>query len=130
MNPRKARACGWAAACIACFTTAAVQAQAPAAQDLTTLSIEELTTVKVYSASRHLETAQEAPSAVTVITAEEISRYGWRTLADVLNSVRGFYAGSGGAEACRGSGGGRRPGDLGTGSLLVVGGRRGSEDVY
>jgi len=130
MNPRKARACGWAAACIACFTTAAVQAQAPAAQDLTTLSIEELTTVKVYSASRHLETAQEAPSAVTVITAEEISRYGWRTLADVLNSVRGFYTANDRTYTYIGSQGFMRPGDLGTGILLMINGHRENDNVY
>ena len=52
----------------------------PADQDLTALSLEELMKVKVVSASRHAEDARVAPSAVTVITSEEISRYGWRTL--------------------------------------------------
>ena len=32
-----------------------------------------------------------APSSVTVIKAEEIKRYGHRTLADVLTSVRGLF---------------------------------------
>src|ERR1039457_322473 len=60
-------------------------------QDLTSLAIEDLVRVKVFSASRHLEDSRQAPSAVSVITAEEITRYGWRTLADILNSQRGFY---------------------------------------
>ena len=33
----------------------------------------------------------EAPSSVTVITSDEIKKYGHRTLADVLQSVQGFH---------------------------------------
>src|SRR6266568_2145721 len=64
-----------------------VAAPPAAAQDLTSLSMEELLGLKVYSASRHLESSQEAPAAVTVLTADEIAAYGWRTLADALNSA-------------------------------------------
>ncbi|MDT8421895.1 MAG: TonB-dependent receptor plug domain-containing protein [Desulfuromonadales bacterium] len=45
----------------------------------------------VFSASKYAQKATEAPSSVTVITAEEIRSSNYRTLSDVLRSVRGFY---------------------------------------
>src|SRR5437764_13852422 len=60
-------------------------------EDVLSLGIAELGKVKVYSASRRLEQSSVAPSPVSIITTEEIRRYGWRTLAEVLRSLRGFY---------------------------------------
>jgi outer membrane receptor for ferrienterochelin and colicins len=63
-------------------------------QDLTELSLEELMQIKVpevYSASKFEQKATEAPSSVTVISSDEIKRYGYRTLGDILASVQGFY---------------------------------------
>jgi iron complex outermembrane receptor protein len=60
-------------------------------KDLAEASLEELGTIQVYSASKHMQSASDAPSSVTVVTADEIQKYGFRTLADILESVRGFY---------------------------------------
>jgi outer membrane receptor for ferrienterochelin and colicins len=68
----------------------AVAAQ-EATKDLGEASLEELGSIQVYSASKHLQSASDAPASVTVITADEIQKYGYRTLADILESVRGFY---------------------------------------
>jgi len=59
--------------------------------DLSDASLEELSNIQVYSASKHMQNANDAPSSVTVITADEIQKYGYRTLADILESVRGFW---------------------------------------
>ena len=59
-------------------------------RDLGEASLEELANITVYTASRHLQKATEAPSSVTVVTRDEIQKYGYRTLADILRSVRGF----------------------------------------
>ena len=45
----------------------------------------------VYTASKYEQKVTEAPSAVSVVTADEIRKHGHRTLADVLRTVPGFY---------------------------------------
>jgi outer membrane receptor for ferrienterochelin and colicins len=62
--------------------------------DLTSLSLEALMQIEVptvVGASKFEQKATAAPSSITVITADEIKRYGYRTLADILASVQGFY---------------------------------------
>lgn len=59
--------------------------------DPTQLSLEQLLDLDVQSASKFTQKASEAPSSVTVISAGDIRRFGYRTLADILDSVRGLY---------------------------------------
>lgn len=64
------------------------------AQDLTQMPIEQLMQLQVpevESASKFEQKATEAPANATVITSDEIRKYGWRTLGDLLESVPGFY---------------------------------------
>ena len=80
---------------LACFIQILTLSLAAGAQekkiDLTNLSLEDLVSLQIYSASKHLQSASDAPASVTVITADDIQRYGYRTLADILQTVRGFY---------------------------------------
>ena len=50
-----------------------------------------LETPVITAASKRTERATEAPSSVSVITADEIKKYGYRTLAEILQGVRGLY---------------------------------------
>src|SRR5437867_1770977 len=62
--------------------------------DLAEKTLEELMEIqvpKVYGASKLEQKTTEAPSSVSVVTADEIKRYGYRTLAEVLQSVQGMY---------------------------------------
>jgi outer membrane receptor for ferrienterochelin and colicins len=61
---------------------------------LKALSLAELIEVKidtVYGASRYAQKTTEAPASITIISRDEIKRYGHRTLAEVLQSVPGLY---------------------------------------
>jgi iron complex outermembrane receptor protein len=55
------------------------------------MSIEELMDIEVYTASKYKQNIHRAPASVTIITADDIRLYGYRTIADILQSVRGFY---------------------------------------
>lgn len=103
---------------------------AAAAADLTDLSLEQLMDIPVYSASRHDQSSSEAPSSVTVITKNEIRKYGWRTLAELLRSVRGMFVTYDRVYSYVGARGFALPGDLNTKLLILLDGHRVNDDVY
>jgi outer membrane receptor for ferrienterochelin and colicins len=101
--------------------------------DLTELSVEQLMNVEVatvYGASKYEQKVTDAPSSVSIITADEIKKYGYRTLADVLRSVRGFFVTYDRNYAYVGVRGFNRPGDLNTRVLLLVDGHRINDNIY
>jgi len=71
------------------FTATAVAQQEK--KDLTALSLEELSNIQVYTASKHMQNASDAPASITVVDSNEIQRFGYRNLADILRGVPGFY---------------------------------------
>lgn len=113
-----------------CLFSAFTQAQTTADQDLTSLSIEELSQLRISTASRHLEDPRKAPSSVSVIPAEEIVRYGWRTVGDILRSVRGFYTAYDRDYQYLGVRGFLQSGDYNARFLLMINGHRINENIY
>ncbi|MGH9797337.1 MAG: TonB-dependent receptor plug domain-containing protein [Candidatus Polarisedimenticolia bacterium] len=103
----------------------------PAPADLTDLPLEELMKIPlVVGVSRYEQKATEAPASVTVVTAAEIRRFGYRTLAEVLQGVRGTYATNDRNYSYIGIRGFQRPGDYNTRVLMLVDGHRINEAVY
>jgi iron complex outermembrane receptor protein len=99
----------------------------------TEFTLEELMKIEiepVFGASKRLQPVTEAPASVTIVTAEEIARYGYRTLADVLRSVRGFYVSNDRNYNYLGARGFARPGDFNSRILLLVDGHRMNDSVY
>jgi outer membrane receptor for ferrienterochelin and colicins len=60
-------------------------------QDLDALSLQELLELPVEVASRKRESASEAPAVVTVLTREHLEAWSYKSLAQVLNAVTGFF---------------------------------------
>jgi outer membrane receptor for ferrienterochelin and colicins len=126
----RVRALWWVITLTACSASSAV-AQTPA--DLGQIPLEELMRLgvqRVFGAADRVQPVTEVPSAVTIITAEEIARYGYRTLADVLQGVRGFYITNDRNYSYVGTRGFNRPGDYSTRVLLLVNGHRVNDNVF
>ena len=99
-------------------------------KDITDLSLEDLMSVEVYGASKHMQSASDAPSSVTVVTADEIQKYGYRTLADILESVRGFYITYDRDYSFVGVRGFGRLGDSNNRILVLIDGHRINDNVF
>jgi outer membrane receptor for ferrienterochelin and colicins len=108
----------------------AAAAQEPTIPDLTGMSIEDLSQVRLSTASRHLEDSRKAPTAVTVITSDEIRRYGWRTLGDLLRSVTGFHTAYDRSYTYVGVRGFLQSGDYNARILLQVDGHRINDNIF
>src|SRR4029077_16247116 len=109
--------------------SSSVSAQTP----LLDLSLEDLMqrdAGQVFGASERLQPVMEAPASVSFITAEEIARYGYRTLADILRGVRGMYVTDDRNFSFIGVRGFAKPGDYNSRILLLVNGHRVNDNVF
>lgn len=118
-----------AAACASAGICAHAGAQSAAAE-LAEMPFEQLLSLEVYSASRFAQKLSDAPSNVTVVTAADIRAYGWRTLADILGSIRGLHTSYDRSYSYLGARGFLRPGDYNTRFLLLIDGNRSNDGVY
>jgi iron complex outermembrane receptor protein len=99
-------------------------------QDLSDLPLEDLMNVKVYAASKFAQDVAQAPASVTIVGGDEIRRHGYRTLADVLRQVRGFYVTYDRNYSYVGVRGFLRPGDYNGRVLLLVNGHPLNDSIF
>jgi iron complex outermembrane receptor protein len=97
------------------------------------LNIEELMKLdggQVFGASERLQPVTEAPSSVSFVTADDIRRHGYRTLADILRGVRGLYVIDDRNFSLIGARGFGKPGDYNSRILLLINGHRVNDNVF
>lgn len=99
-----------------------------AADELTELTVD--LPRLVYGASKYQQDVSRAPASVTIITADEIHKYGYQTLGDVLSSTAGLYVTNDRNYSFLGMRGFARSGDFNTGVLLLIDGHRINDATY
>src|SRR3989339_483576 len=85
---------------------------------------------QVQAAAKRPQRTSDAPATAQVITAQDIADYGYRTLAEALQSLSGIYAWTDRNYAglwVRGFG---RPGDYNNRVLLLINGHRMNDNIY
>ncbi len=96
-------------------------------QDAGAFSLDSLLNMKTSTASKHWETTSEAPASVTVVLSDDIQKFGFKTLADVLSSVRSFYMSNDRNYTYLGVRGFSRPTDYNDRILLLLNGHKMNE---
>ena len=99
----------------------------------TSSSLEELMNTEVTTvtgASKYQQELTDAPASVTIVTADEIRKGGFRNFAEILNSVGGFYTTYVRSFHNIGVRGFSPLGDFGTRILLMVDNYRLNDGLY
>ena len=97
------------------------------------LPIEDLMKIDVgvvSSASRYNQKVTEAPANISIVSAEEIKNYGFRTVSEIINSLGGFYTTNSRDYNFTGVRGFARPGDFDTRILYLLDGHRLNEPLF
>lgn len=105
----------------------------PTTPNLLDLSLEDLMAIEidsVYGASGFKQKVTEAPASVTIITSDDIQKHGYRTLADILRNVRGFYVSYDRNYSYVGVRGFGLPGDYNSRVALLIDGHRVNDNIY
>lgn len=100
------------------------------AEDLATLSLEQLLATPVTGAAKRAQKPTEAPSMVSIVTADEIRRFGWRTLDEALGALRGVHITYDRSYAYVGLRGLGRPGDYNNRVLMLIDGVPINDGIY
>jgi iron complex outermembrane receptor protein len=85
---------------------------------------------QVSAAAKHAQKTAEAPASVYIITADDIASYGYRTLAEALQSAPGIFSWTDRNYTYLSVRGFGRPGDYGNRILLLINGHRMNENVF
>jgi iron complex outermembrane receptor protein len=105
----------------------------PPTPNILDMTLEDLMSIEidsVYGASGFKQKVTEAPASVTIITSDDIEKHGYRTLADILRNVRGFFVSydrNYGSVGVRGFG---LPGSYNNRVALMIDGHRMNDNIF
>jgi iron complex outermembrane receptor protein len=103
----------------------------PHAIDTLTRDLEQLMQIEVVVAgSKREQQTRDVASFVSVVSAAEIREHGYRTLADILRTLPGFYVSNDRNYSYVGVRGFSRPGDWNSRILILLNGLRTNDNVY
>lgn len=114
------------------FSTALTIASAATAQGPrpSVVSLDSLLETRVSTAAKYSQRVGEVAGSVTIVTSDDIERYGYRTLDQVLATVPGFYVSNDRNYSYIGTRGFSRPTDYNNRLLLLVDGNEANEGVF
>lgn len=110
---------------IASAGTAAAQDPGPSV-----VSLDSLLDTRISTAAKYSQRVSEVAGSVTIVTSDDIERYGYRTLDQVLATVPGFYVSNDRNYSYIGTRGFSRPTDYNNRLLLLVNGNEVNEGVF
>lgn len=99
-------------------------------ENLTDISLEELLSKEVVTASKIAQQISDSPSAVSIVTAKDIKSYGYRTLAEIINSMRGLNTSSDHVYTYMSGRGFGRSGDYPGRVMLLIDGHQANDNLY
>ncbi len=110
-----------------CFPGRALVSQSEAPS---VVSLDSLLDTRVSTAAKYSQRISEVAASVTIVTSEDIERFGYRTLDQVLATVPGFYLSNDRDYTSVGNRGFGRPTDHNNRILLLVDGNTVNESVF
>lgn len=84
----------------------------------------------VYTASKYEQKTTKAPASISIVTGDEIKKYGYRNFAAILSSLKGFYATNDRNYTYVGARGFGLPADYNTRLLLLIDGHRYNDNIF
>jgi iron complex outermembrane receptor protein len=110
--------------CVAAASAAAQDSTQVASYNFEALSqsLDALLNAPISSASKYAQDVREVAGSVTIVTAEDIRRFGYRTLTDVLQSMAGVFVSNQRSLESFGIRGFGRPSDFNNRVLLLING--------
>ncbi|MCJ7586445.1 MAG: TonB-dependent receptor [Candidatus Aminicenantes bacterium] len=114
--------------CVWAYLLAA--APAPGQDEESLQELQKLLKTRISTAAKYEQLAGDAPASVAIVGSEEIRRYGFRTLDEVLRIVPGFAASYDRNYAYLGVRGFGRPTDYNDRVLLLLNGNALNEGMY